>query len=334
MLRFFYTNEKIDNKIFQYFFWFQPSDARMLLDQESKKINLFLDGRYLEKEIPEQIKWYKVTKHKRYKKIAEHLEEQWVKEVEFIVEGSIPHVLFTSLQEYGGKNGTTIQIDQEHRQIQLRQQKDQEELKNIQKAIDLTHQLREKVLKLIETQEIYQHTELSLKGLLIYEAYKLWAEWEAFPPIVAVWPHSAIPHHSCTEVKIVPWVLLIDMWRKVNWYCSDFTRTVWLWEHPDPEFLSILEIVQESQKIAIKAIQVGVSTQSIAQKTRDYISQEGYGDFYPHSLWHGVWCDIHESPSLSTRSQEVLKENMVITIEPWIYLPGKFWVRREDIVIV
>ena len=120
---------------------------------------------------------------------------------------------------------------------------------------------------------------------------------------------------------------------KYKGYCSDMTRIVFTGK-PTPLQKDIYKLVLKAQKAAIKEIKAGITGKKADQLSRDIINKAGYEENYGHSGGHGVGIDIHERPSLSDKYTEKLKENSVITVEPGIYLPGKFGIRIEDMVLI
>ena len=116
-------------------------------------------------------------------------------------------------------------------------------------------------------------------------------------------------------------------------YCSDFTRTVAFGEISD-EQRKIYEIVLKAYKLGMDGVVEGAGCKAVDALTRDYISLCGYGDNYIHGTGHGVGTEIHENPYVNTRSDETLKNNEVITIEPGIYIQDRLGVRIENMIIV
>lgn len=116
-------------------------------------------------------------------------------------------------------------------------------------------------------------------------------------------------------------------------YHSDMTRTVAVGE-VSAELKKIYDIVYKAQMASLEAVAVGKTGAEIDKVARDIIQEHGYGDYFGHSLGHGVGLDIHEGPRVSAASDTVLEENMIITIEPGIYLPDVGGVRIEDLVVV
>lgn len=158
----------------------------------------------------------------------------------------------------------------------------------------------------------------------------------SFPVISAFGKNSALPH-AIPGGKILESgePLLFDWGARLNGYCSDMTRTVCMGK-PDSQFEKIFTIVYDAQQKAIDAIRPGATSKSIDAKARDHIKAKGYGDFFGHSLGHGVGLAIHEAPSISPLAEKdiILEENMVFTVEPGIYLPDWGGVRLENMVVV
>ncbi|MDP2669557.1 MAG: M24 family metallopeptidase [bacterium] len=100
------------------------------------------------------------------------------------------------------------------------------------------------------------------------------------------------------------------------------------------EFTTICQIVKQAYEAALKRIKVGVPVRALDTVAREVITNAGYGPYFTHSLGHGVGLDVHESPHVTTHSEELLKKGMIITIEPGIYLPGKFGVRWENTIVI
>lgn len=160
------------------------------------------------------------------------------------------------------------------------------------------------------------------------------AEDISFEPIVAFGKNSSRPHHlsNLTLLKKGD-LILIDMGVKYHGYCSDMSRMIFT-AKPTPEQKEIYNLVLKAQENGIKNIKAGITGRKADQLSRDIIKQAGFGEKYGHAGGHGIGLDIHESPSLSDSYTKKLRENSIITIEPGIYLEGKFGVRIEDMVIV
>jgi len=179
-------------------------------------------------------------------------------------------------------------------------------------------------------------TETVIKKIICLDMVSRGVE-EAFSTIVATGPNTALPHAVPSSRRGRPGeFLLIDMGIKANFYHSDMTRTVAIGDKQklDSQSREIYEIVRQAQELAISKIKHGAKCAEVDRAARSYIAEAGYGDAFGHGLGHGVGLEIHEGPTLSPRSTEVLKEGMVVSVEPGIYLPGKAGVRIEDLVVV
>ena len=156
----------------------------------------------------------------------------------------------------------------------------------------------------------------------------------AFPAIVASGANGALPHAepSARELRagdLVVW----DMGAILDGYCSDCTRTFAVGE-PDAEARQAYELVLAAQLAALEAIGAGVGGQRADEVARAMIAEGGHGDDFGHGLGHGVGLEVHEAPRLGPRSEDVLAEGDAVTVEPGVYVAGRFGVRIEDLVIV
>ena len=156
----------------------------------------------------------------------------------------------------------------------------------------------------------------------------------SFDTIVASGPNSSMPHAQVTDRKIEKGdFITMDFGCVYQGYCSDMTRTVAVGE-PTEEMKQVYRIVLEANCRAMEGIMAGRRCDDIDALARNHIKECGYGEYFGHGLGHGVGLDIHEEPRFSPKCNVVIKENMVITDEPGIYLPGRFGVRIEDLVVV
>ncbi len=156
----------------------------------------------------------------------------------------------------------------------------------------------------------------------------------AFPTIIAYGKNSALPHHEPKfEKNSENGSVLIDLGAKYYGYCADLTRVFSLGKIP-PLFRKVYDIVKKAQDLSIKKIKDGVKAKDVDKTAREFISKRGYAKYFGHGLGHGVGLQVHESPYLNPRSNDILKEGMVVTVEPAIYLCGKFGIRIEDMVLV
>ena len=195
------------------------------------------------------------------------------------------------------------------------------EVENIKKAL----QIAEKSLTELE----FSGTEVELAAKLEYNMRINGSERASFETIMASGARTSLPHGTPTPNEIESPVL-IDWGAVYNNYSSDTTRTIIETEKQE----EIFNIVLDAQKTAIKSIKPGVKSCEIDAAARDVITEYGYGDSFIHSTGHGVGLEIHESPSLSKNDEGKLEKEMVVTVEPGIYLEGEFGVRIEDMVLI
>ncbi|MDD3466376.1 MAG: aminopeptidase P family protein [Campylobacterales bacterium] len=166
----------------------------------------------------------------------------------------------------------------------------------------------------------------------------------SFEPIVALDENAANPHARPTDKKLKKdGLVLFDGGIKFERYCSDRTRTAFFEDgfrfkkeqnFKDKKLQHIYDTVLKAQESAIKSAKVGMKAKELDKIARDIIEKAGYGEYFVHSLGHGVGLDIHEHPYINKRSEEILQENMVFTVEPGIYIPNHYGVRIEDMVVM
>lgn len=212
----------------------------------------------------------------------------------------------------------------------LRQIKSSEELEKMRKAIEITRLALEFIEKFI----IPGKKEIEIAAELEHFVRYNGASSTSFDIIVASGPNSAYPHHITSERKVKEGEpVLIDLGVTFSGYKSDLTR-VFFSGKINPLVRRVYNIVLRAQERAIKKIKPGVGIDRIDTAARQYITKQGYGGFFAHSLGHGVGLDIHESPSISAKTKSSLEAGMVFTVEPGIYLVNRFGIRIEDMVLV
>ena len=156
----------------------------------------------------------------------------------------------------------------------------------------------------------------------------------SFPAIVAAGPNGALPHAEPGEREIGHGELVVfDMGARLDGYCSDGTRTFATGD-PGEEAVEVYELVRKAQAASLEAIEAGVKGEDVDKVAREAIDAAGHGERFGHGLGHGVGLEVHEAPRLSPRSDDVLAAGEVVTVEPGVYLPGRFGVRIEDLVVV
>jgi len=212
----------------------------------------------------------------------------------------------------------------------LREVKDEIEQERMREAAALGCRLFDQVLELV----VPGATEFEIALALEYMARSEGAEGMSFETIVAGGARSALPHGRATSAKIPRrGFVVMDFGVVLHGYCSDMTRTVHMGAARKDEF-EVYEAVLAAQEAGVAAAKAGVTAGEIDNATRSVLVQAGLAEWFTHSTGHGVGLEVHEAPRLGKTQTQRLKAGMVVTIEPGVYLPGKFGVRIEDTVLV
>ena len=177
-------------------------------------------------------------------------------------------------------------------------------------------------------------TELELKAELEYRMALGGAEKTSFDTIALFGSHTALPHGEPSNIKLKNKdIILIDFGCVYGGYCSDNTRT-FFFGNPDDEMKRAYNAVNRAHMLARDFITVNCGGKAADKIARDYLDKCGYENLFGHSLGHGVGLDIHENLRLSPKSEDILPENSVFSIEPGIYIKNKFGIRIEDIYVL
>ena len=212
----------------------------------------------------------------------------------------------------------------------LRAQKDAQELERMEQA----QRIAEKALDRILTEIRPGVTEKEISARLQYHMLCFGAEKMSFDPIVAGGPNGSMPHAVPTDRPIQSGEFVtMDFGCVYGGYCSDMTRTVCV-GRPTEEMERVYETVLKAQLAGIAAARAGVTGAEIDGAAREVIRRAGYGDYFGHSFGHSVGVEIHESPNASPGNHEPMPAGAVVSAEPGIYLPGRFGVRIEDVIVL
>jgi Xaa-Pro aminopeptidase len=177
-------------------------------------------------------------------------------------------------------------------------------------------------------------SELAAAAELEYAASRGGAEGMSFPTIIAAGKRSALPHGRASHHAIpAAGFVVCDFGVILQGYCSDMTRTVHL-GRPSAEARRFYDAVLDAQQAAIDAVKAGRSVGDVDRAARKLLQKHGVGKYFTHSTGHGVGLEIHEAPRVAANQTEELRPGMVITIEPGAYIPGKWGVRIEDMILV
>ena len=211
----------------------------------------------------------------------------------------------------------------------FRGMKEEWELELMRKAQAITDKAFSEVITRIKP----GMTELELQAELIYCLYKNGATGLAFDPIVVSGPNTSMPHGVAGERVICEGdFVTMDFGAMYQGYCSDMTRTVAV-GFATEEMEKVYNTVLKAQLAGLAVSKAGVPGCEVDAAARKVIGDAGYGEYFGHGYGHSLGLEIHESPNPNGRNQEPLPENAVCSAEPGIYLPGKFGVRIEDVVI-
>ncbi len=212
----------------------------------------------------------------------------------------------------------------------MREIKDEEEINLIRRSV----RLNEEVFVEIHSTLSDFSTEIDIALAIETTMRRKGAEKPSFDTIVASGKNGALPHAMPgTSPLEKDGSLTIDMGLILNGYCSDMTRNLVVGK-PGEKYTKLHRLVRKAQLAGAAAIRAGVRCCDADKAARDVIADAGYGDYFGHSLGHGVGLAIHEQPRLSSRSTKKLQAGMIVTVEPGIYIPGWGGIRLENMYVV
>ena len=212
----------------------------------------------------------------------------------------------------------------------VRMIKDAGEIKIIKKSL----QIALDTFEYVKPQIVAGVREIDIANEIEYTMKKMGASGTSFDTIVASGKRSALPH-GVASTKIIENgdAVVVDMGAVYEGYCSDITRTVFV-GGMSKEQERIYDLVAKAQKFAIDAIGDGVTCKEVNEVAVNEFRKNAMDKYFVHSLGHGVGLDVHERPFLAGKSSDVFKPGMVVTVEPGLYLPDKFGVRIEDMIML
>ena len=212
----------------------------------------------------------------------------------------------------------------------LRSVKTEEEIEFIKQAQSITETVLDKVLSQLKVGA----TEKDINAELTYQFILQGTDGLAFDNIVAFGENSADCHHIPGDRKLERGdIVLFDIGAKWGGDCSDMTRT-FCYGEPSQKIADLHSMVLSAQEYVLKHVKAGMTGREVDGMAREFFKANGYDKEFGHSLGHGVGVDIHELPTLSSRNEEPLAENAVVTIEPGLYIEGFGGVRIEDMVVI
>lgn len=284
------------------------------------------DFRYTE-QANEQAKSFDVIEHKTpiIEEIAKQVKQLHIEKLGF----EQAYVTYEMYQQYENEIATKL-VPISNMIESLRLIKTEDELAILKDAAKIADKAFEHILTFIKPGV----KEVDVANELEFYMRKEGATSSSFDIIVASGYRSALPHGVASDKEIASGELVtMDFGALYKGYCSDITRTIAVGEISE-ELNDIYHIVLEAEKLGVKEIKAGMTGKEADQLTRDHITSKGYGPNFGHSTGHGIGLEVHENPRLSMTSTDVLKENMVVTVEPGIYVPNVGGCRIEDDIII
>ncbi|MPQ24675.1 M24 family metallopeptidase [Bacillus paralicheniformis] len=285
------------------------------------------DFRYTE-QAKDQIKGFDIVQHIGgiVQKAAEVIKEMGINKIGF-EQDKMTYGTYAAYKEQLGA-AELVPVSQSVEKLRLI--KSSEEIKILKEAAKIADDAFSHILTVIKP----GITEIEVANELEFYMRSQGADHSSFDMIVASGVRSSLPHGVASGKAIEKGDLVtLDFGAYYKGYCSDITRTVAVGE-PDDELKRIYQTVFEAQAIGMRSIKPGITGKQADAYTRDYISSQGYGEYFGHSTGHGLGMEVHESPALSVRSDQMLEKGMVVTVEPGIYIPGKGGVRIEDDIVL
>ncbi len=307
-----------DEKQVGYLTGYQTPDGYAVFDDDKKLF--FIDSRY----------FYAVKKH---------LDKSWQVKMGSVKE-ALEYVAAKGEKLYVDYRYTTLAFNERFKEmgvevadcskelIEMMLIKSDEEIKYIKKACAIAEKAFKNTLKILKVGV----TETEVATFLENEFKRLGASGPSFETIVGFGAGSAVPHHKTGNKRLTPdTVVLMDFGCVYKGYCSDMTRTFFFGK-PSKEFVKVYNSVLKAHVATYEGIYEGIPCSDVDKIARDSLTADGYGKYFTHSLGHGVGRNIHEAPALSPKGTGTVKNGVVHSIEPGVYLDGKFGVRIEDTV--
>lgn len=311
----------------RYFTGFESSDGFLIVSSDH---SVFItDGRYIEAAKNRISNCEVKLLGKTYPQISETLAEMNCKHL--LVESTRMTVsTYNSLK--GVLKSTTVSTDSTLDAIinSIRSIKSENEIESVKKAQKIAEDAFQHILKFIKVGVTEKEIALELDFFMLRNG----GEALSFETIAVSGKNSSMPHGVPSHKKIENGdFITMDFGTVINGYHSDMTRTIAVGFATD-EMKIVYDTVLKAQQNCLENIKAGVSCKDGDMFARKIINDSGYGKYFIHSTGHGVGVEIHEFPNLSPASDSILKKGNLVTVEPGIYIPGKFGVRIEDMALV
>jgi Xaa-Pro aminopeptidase len=300
--------------------------AGVAVISEEKAI-FITDFRYTE-QAAKQIEGYDIVKHSGpiIDEVANIVSKLGIKKLGFEQD----HLTYQAYSSFNQALSKTELIPVSGAVEKLRLIKSPSEIKILKEAAMIADAAYKHILTYVKPGQ----KEIEVANELEFFMRKNGAASSSFDIIVASGYRSALPHGVASDKEIEKGdFVTLDFGAYYKGYCSDITRTFAVGE-PSDELKKIYSIVLEAQLRGMNGIKPGMKGKAADALTRDYITEQGYGECFGHSTGHGLGMEVHESPALSSRSDTILKPGMVVTVEPGIYVAGLGGVRIEDDIVI
>ncbi|SDB99767.1 Xaa-Pro aminopeptidase [Pelagirhabdus alkalitolerans] len=299
--------------------------AGLLLITQTEQL-FITDFRYTE-QAQKQAVGFDIIEHKEsiIKELANQIEQRDLKRVGF-EQHDLTYLTYTLYKKtIEAELVPTSNIVEEIRMI-----KTDQELSILEEAADISDKAYDHILNVVEP----GMREIDVAIELEFFMRKNGATSSSFDMIVASGERSALPHGVASEKTIQKGELVtLDFGALYNGYCSDMTRTFAVGDISD-QLRDIYDTVLEAHLRGLEGTKAGMTGKEADALTRDYINEKGYGEYFGHGTGHGLGIEVHEGPRLSPTSKTTLKENMVVTVEPGIYIPNVGGCRIEDDIVI
>jgi Xaa-Pro aminopeptidase len=306
------------------------SGSAALLLASGRNVEFFTDGRYTV-QAREEVRGARIHIQKGKSAFAAALE--WLNGQSRIKRLGIEAAYMTVADRelLGKRIGRGLRIVNAPDLVErMRMVKSADEIERIRAACELGTGLLEEVTGTLDP----GRTESQVAAQLELAARRGGAEQMAFPTIIAGGARSALPHGRASRARIpARGFVVCDFGVILSGYCSDMTRTLHV-GRPSTAARTVYEAVREAQQAALDAVRPGKTVGDVDAAARKLLKKRGLLEYFTHSTGHGLGLEIHEAPRVAAGQTEVLRPGMVITVEPGVYLPGKFGVRIEDTVVL
>lgn len=307
----------------QYLTGFTGSNGLCLIGSSS--VHFLTDGRYIEQS-RQQVQNAEITITSIGQNLFDKLSECKFLPDESRIGFESVHLSFQSHVDLVSKFPSNHFFSTQNIIETIARVKDPAEIENLRKAITITEKTFETIINEIKP----GMTELEIAGRIGWLIRKFGGEKEAFETIIAAGARSALPHARPTDAKVrTGEVLLFDFGAVYNGYHADMTRTVVVGRASDLQ-RRVYDTVKTAVEKAMAAAKPGLPTAALDGIARTVITEKGYGDYFTHSLGHGIGLEIHEAPLVGRTDTNLLEDGNVVTIEPGIYLQDQFGIRIEN----